>query len=125
VHGRAPPWGGCAARAWPAGARHPGIRQARRRICTPTPSPHPTPKPCHRPPPPSPYPIGAQLQLDSWSAGALAYDVLCGRAPFAMSEGISRDDESANILGSDPEFPSGLSYNAVSFMMQVRRREGG
>lgn len=67
--------------------------------------------PPHHPSPP---------QLDSWSAGALAYDVLCGRAPFALFEGISRDEESQHILNSDPEFPSGLSYQAVSFMMQVR-----
>jgi hypothetical protein len=38
------------------------------------------------------------LQLDSWSVGALAYDVLCGRAPFAEREDISRDDEKHNIL---------------------------
>lgn len=66
--------------------------------------------------------IAQPPQLDSWSAGALAYDVLCGRAPFATREGIERDEEAANILGSDPDFPSGLSYNAVSFMMQVGAR---
>ncbi|GBF88676.1 hypothetical protein Rsub_01575 [Raphidocelis subcapitata] len=59
------------------------------------------------------------FKLDSWSAGALAYDVLCGRAPFALREGISREDETEAVLRTDPEFPSGLSYNAVSFMMQA------
>ena len=58
-------------------------------------------------------------QLDSWSAGALAYDVLCGRAPFALHEGIGREEETRHILESDPTFPSGLSYHAVGFMMQV------
>lgn len=64
-------------------------------------------------------PPHATPQLDSWSAGALAYDVLCGRAPFALHEGIARDDETRHILDSDPTFPSGLSYHAVGFMMQV------
>ncbi|KIY93082.1 hypothetical protein MNEG_14882 [Monoraphidium neglectum] len=59
------------------------------------------------------------FKLDSWSSGALAYDVLCGRAPFATREGIERDEEADNILSKDPEFPNGLSYNAVSFMMQA------
>lgn len=59
------------------------------------------------------------FKLDSWSAGALAYDVLCGRAPFALHDGISREDEEAAILGAEPVFPSGLSHNAVSFMMQA------
>jgi hypothetical protein len=65
------------------------------------------------------------VQLDSWSSGALAYDVLCGRAPFATREGIERDEEADNILSKDPEFPNGLSYNAVSFMMQVCVGGGG
>ena len=72
---------------------------------------HPRTRACRCPPPPP--------KLDSWSAGALAYDVLCGRAPFALREGLPRDEEAGHILGSDPEFPSGLSYNAFSFMMQV------
>lgn len=38
------------------------------------------------------------LQLDSWSVGALAYDVLCGRAPFAEHEHIAREEEKKNIL---------------------------
>jgi hypothetical protein len=43
-------------------------------------------------------PANCVLQLDSWSVGALAYDVLCGRAPFAEREDISRDEEKFNIL---------------------------
>jgi hypothetical protein len=46
----------------------------------------------------APPPGCCLLQLDSWSVGALAYDVLCGRAPFAEREDISRDDEKYNIL---------------------------
>jgi serine/threonine protein kinase len=124
----------------------------------------------------------AATQLDSWSMGALAYDVLCGRAPFAADESISREDEGRAILTQvsqalvttprgrgggrggcgacvsllaqhlcrhaglslrhllacglrraapccaqplpcallqEPEYPSGLSYDAVSFMMQA------
>lgn len=38
------------------------------------------------------------MQLDSWSVGALAYDVLCGRAPFAAHEDIPRDEETKAIL---------------------------
>jgi serine/threonine protein kinase len=38
------------------------------------------------------------LQLDSWSVGALAYDVLCGRAPFAVHEDIPREEEKHSIL---------------------------
>jgi hypothetical protein len=38
------------------------------------------------------------LQLDSWSVGALAYDVLCGRAPFAVHEDIPREEEKHAIL---------------------------
>jgi aurora kinase len=58
------------------------------------------------------------FKLDSWSVGALAYDVLCGHAPFAPYEDISRDKEKSAILHLEPEYPSGLSYNAVSFLMQ-------
>lgn len=59
------------------------------------------------------------FKLDSWSVGALAYDVLCGRAPFAEREDISRDDEKYAILNKEPSYPGGLSYEAVSFMMQA------
>lgn len=38
------------------------------------------------------------VQLDSWSVGALAYDVLCGRPPFAAHEDIPREDERRAIL---------------------------
>lgn len=38
------------------------------------------------------------LQLDSWSVGALAYDVLCGRAPFASNEDVPREEEKKGIL---------------------------
>lgn len=38
------------------------------------------------------------LQLDSWSVGALAYDVLCGRAPFAGHEDVPREEEKKGIL---------------------------
>lgn len=38
------------------------------------------------------------LQLDSWSVGALAYDVLCGRAPFAAHEDSPREEEKHAIL---------------------------
>jgi serine/threonine protein kinase len=62
-------------------------------------------------------------QLDSWSVGALAYDVLCGRAPFATHDGISRDDERRAILSDAPAFPSGLSYDAVSFMKQALEKD--
>eukprot|EP00878_Enallax_costatus_P029912 GHUV01032480.1.p1 GENE.GHUV01032480.1~~GHUV01032480.1.p1 ORF type:complete len:482 (+),score=92.88 GHUV01032480.1:534-1979(+) len=58
-------------------------------------------------------------KLDSWSVGALAYDVLCGRAPFAEHEIVTRDEEKKAILYKEPDYPSGLSYNAVSFMMQA------
>eukprot|EP00878_Enallax_costatus_P016006 GHUV01016782.1.p1 GENE.GHUV01016782.1~~GHUV01016782.1.p1 ORF type:complete len:346 (+),score=64.24 GHUV01016782.1:534-1571(+) len=37
-------------------------------------------------------------KLDSWSVGALAYDVLCGRAPFAEHEIVTRDEEKKAIL---------------------------
>lgn len=38
------------------------------------------------------------MQLDSWSVGALAYDVLCGRAPFAAHEDSPREEEKHAIL---------------------------
>jgi len=38
------------------------------------------------------------LQLDSWSVGALAFDVLCGRPPFAPHEHVSREQEQRSIL---------------------------
>lgn len=43
-------------------------------------------------------PCCCRPQLDSWSVGALAYDVLCGRAPFALDEATPRDVERAAIL---------------------------
>lgn len=59
------------------------------------------------------------FKLDSWSVGALAYDVLCGHAPFAAHENVTREEEKKSILFKEPVYPSGLSYNAVSFMMQA------
>ncbi len=63
------------------------------------------------------------LQLDSWSVGALAYDVLCGRAPFAEYDDIPREVEREAILAKDPVYPCGLSYDAVSFMKQALERD--
>eukprot|EP00879_Flechtneria_rotunda_P012413 GHRR01012962.1.p1 GENE.GHRR01012962.1~~GHRR01012962.1.p1 ORF type:complete len:286 (+),score=79.30 GHRR01012962.1:885-1742(+) len=58
-------------------------------------------------------------KLDCWSVGALAYDVLCGHAPFAPHENITREEEKEAILTKEPAYPGGLSYDAVSFMMQA------
>jgi mitogen-activated protein kinase kinase kinase len=70
-----------------------------------------------------PITASSALQLDSWSVGALAYDVLCGRAPFAVHENITRESEKYAILNTDPAYPSGLSYEAVSFMKQAMEKD--
>ena len=70
-----------------------------------------------------PHVLHLVLQLDSWSVGALAYDVLCGRAPFAIHEHITRESEKAAILNTEPTYPSGLSYEAVSFMKQALEKD--
>jgi serine/threonine protein kinase len=63
------------------------------------------------------------FRLDSWSLGALAYDVLCGRAPFALRDDIPRAEEAEAILRAAPVFPSGLSYAAVGFMKQALEKD--
>jgi serine/threonine protein kinase len=63
------------------------------------------------------------FRLDSWSLGALAYDVLCGRAPFATRDDLPRAEEGEAILRAAPVFPSGLSYAAVGFMKQALEKD--
>lgn len=63
------------------------------------------------------------FRLDTWSLGALAYDVLCGRAPFALRDDIPRAEEAEAILRAAPAFPSGLSYAAVGFMKQALEKD--
>lgn len=63
------------------------------------------------------------FRLDTWSLGALAYDVLCGRAPFALRDDIPRGEEAEAILRAAPVFPSGLSYAAVGFMKQALEKD--
>jgi len=63
------------------------------------------------------------FRLDTWSLGALAYDVLCGRAPFATRDDIPRAEEAGAILRAAPVFPSGLSYAAVGFMKQALEKD--
>jgi serine/threonine protein kinase len=53
----------------------------------------------------------------------LAYDVLCGRAPFALRDDIPRSEEAEAILRAAPTFPSGLSYAAVGFMKQALEKD--
>ena len=63
------------------------------------------------------------FRLDTWSLGALAYDVLCGRAPFALRDDMPRAEEAEAILRAAPAFPSGLSYAAVGFMKQALEKD--
>lgn len=63
------------------------------------------------------------VQLDAWSVGALAYDVLVGRPPFALHDNITREAEQKAICQQDPHFPSGLSYSAVSFLKQCLEKD--
>eukprot|EP00877_Chromochloris_zofingiensis_P005481 jgi/Chrzof1/14934/Cz09g21100.t1 len=63
------------------------------------------------------------FKLDAWSVGALAYDVLVGRPPFALHDNITREAEQKAICQQDPHFPSGLSYSAVSFLKQCLEKD--
>lgn len=60
-------------------------------------------------------------QLDSWSVGALAYDVLCGRAPFAAHEDIPREEEKHAILH---EVCGCVQHQALLHTMRQTGRHG-
>lgn len=63
---------------------------------------------------------GHSFPVDAWSLGALTYELLVGRPPFAAA---THEDTYRNILQASPTFPQGIPENACDFVRGLLRRD--